>query len=155
MSDTYKSNTTKEDHKQDRKDAGFYTNDRLESYKVDDLDDLDITATGRGRKEDQYRLSVTELERMAAAGHSKEDIANRAMTGEWSDAKRGSAAQNLLDSWMAEFTSDPVDPGPGDPGPGDPGPGDPGPGDPGPGDPGPGDPGDPGPGNPNWQSRPR
>ena len=57
MSDAYKANTSKADHKQDRKDAGFYTNDRLESYKVDNLDDLDITATGRGRKEGENRLA--------------------------------------------------------------------------------------------------
>ena len=173
MSDAYKANTTKADHKQDRKDAGFYTNDRLESYKVDNLDDLDITATGRGRKEGENRLSVTELERMAAAGHSKEEIANKATTGTWSDAKRGSAAQELLNSWTAEFTSNSGtgdtgtddtgmgdtgigdtgigDPGTGDPGTGDPGTGDPGTGDPGTGDPGTGTPGtgDPGTGNPD------
>ena len=131
MSDTYKENTDKSDHKQSRKDAGTYTNDRLDSYNVDSLDDFDISNTGRGRKEGQYRLSVDELNKLNASGFSKEEIANRAMTGEWSDAKKGTKAQELLDSWMAEFTSDPVDPGPGDPGPGDPGPGDPGPGDPG------------------------
>ena len=167
MSDTYKENTTKEDHKQDRIDAGFYTNDRLESYKVDNLDDLDITATGKGRKEGEYRLSVTELERMAAAGHSKEEIANRAMTGEWSNAKRGSSAQALLDSWMAEFTPDPGTGDPGtqvlvtqvlvtqvlviqvlvNPGTGDPGTGNPGTDNPGTGDPGTGNPGNPDPVN--------
>ncbi len=106
MSDTYRGNTSKKDHKQSRVDAGTYTNDRLDSYKVDSLDNFDITNTGRGRKEGQYRLSVDELNRLNAAGFSKEEIANRAMTGEWSDAKKGTKAQKLLDSWMAEFIED-------------------------------------------------
>ena len=106
MSNEYKSNTTKKDHKQARKDAGTYTNDRLESYNVDSLDDFDITNTGRGRKTRANRLSVGELNRLNAAGFSKEEIANRAMTGAWADSKKGTKAQALLDSWMSEFIED-------------------------------------------------
>ena len=108
MSDTYRANNEKKDHKQARVDAGTYTNDRLDSYNVDSLDDFDITFTGRGRKEGENRLSVTELNNLVAAGHSKEDIANRATSGEWADAKKGTKAQALLDSWIAEFTPDPT-----------------------------------------------
>ena len=46
--------------------------------------------------------------KLVEAGHSKEDIANRAASGEWADAKKGSKAQALLDSWMAEFTPEPT-----------------------------------------------
>ena len=68
---------------------------------------LILRNTGKGRKEGENRLSVTELNKLVEAGHSKEEIANRAMTkGEWADAKKGSKAQALLDSWMAEFTTD-------------------------------------------------
>ena len=113
MSDDYKSRVKKADHKQARRDAETYTNDRLESYNVDSLDDFDITLTGRGRKEGQNRLSVTELKKLHDAGFSKEEIYNRSMEGEWSDAKRGTKAQALLDSWLSEFTTEPVNPPPG------------------------------------------
>ena len=105
MSDTYKENTDKATHKQARKDAGTYTNDRLDSYNVDSLDDFDITNTGRGRKTGANRLSVGELNSLNAAGFSKEEIANRAMTGSWADAKKGTKAQALLDKWMSELTN--------------------------------------------------
>ena len=39
MSGTYRGNVDKSDHKQARKDAGTYTNDRLDSYNVDSLDE--------------------------------------------------------------------------------------------------------------------
>ena len=96
MDDDYRSSTTKAVHKQARKDAGTYTNDRLESYNVDSLDDFDITKTGRGRKTGANRLSVGELNRLHAAGFSKEEIANRAMTGAWAGSKKGTKAQALL-----------------------------------------------------------
>ena len=92
----YKALVDKSTHKDNRKTSDTYTNDRLDSYNVDSLDDFDITNTGRGRKEGENRLSVTELNKLAEAGHSKEDIANRATTGEWSDAKKGSKAQALV-----------------------------------------------------------
>ena len=107
MSDTYKANNEKKDHKQARVAADTYTNDRLESYKVDNLDDFDITNTGRGRKEGENRLSVSELNKLVEAGHSKEDIANRAASGEWADAKKGSKAQALLDSWTCLLYTSP------------------------------------------------
>ena len=113
MSDTYRQNTSKADHKQARIDAGFYTNKRLESYDVDSLDDFDITQTGRGRKEGQNRLSVTELNRLhESGGFSKEEIARRALEGEWSDAKKGSKAQALLESWLPKVTEPTPEPTP-------------------------------------------
>ena len=112
MSDAYKATTTKAQHKEARKVAGTYTNNRLESYNVDSLDDFDRTATGRGRDTGEDRLSVTELENMRdIGGFSEQEIYDYAMTGSAADSKRGTKAQALLDSFKSELITDPIDGG--------------------------------------------
>ena len=149
---------TKEDakkaHKDARKTAGTYTTPKLEEqFNLNSLEDYDTTSGGRGYKEGEDRLSVRELENLRdRGGFSEEEIYNYAMTGAAAGSKKGSKAQDLLDSWLQGFKpNDPGDPGdPGDSGEGDPGQGDPGGGNPGGGNPGGGNPGggNPGGGNP-------
>jgi len=108
MSDEYKATTNKADHKEARKAAGTYTNNRLESYNVDNIEDFDPTKTGIGYKDGENRLNKREIKNLKdKGGFSEQEIYDYATTGGAADAARGKKAQALLDSYKSQLTPEP------------------------------------------------
>jgi len=126
MSDEYKNTKVdhygskeqaREAHKEARKNASAYQNQRFENdnntanYDVENLADFDLAAGGAGSGIGKEQLSRADLLGLESAGHSRSDIIDYAqgVSADYDDNDQGYGpkAQKLLDTWISDLNTNP------------------------------------------------